>query len=47
MPTDMLHASLDIDKSNLAPHRKQMKKSLTKNVTIKMMGQIVKKSIEG
>ena len=46
MPTEMPHASLDINKYNLTPFGKQTKRRLIKNITIKLMGQSIKKSID-
>ena len=46
MPTEMPHASLDINKYKLTLFKKQMKRRPIKNITIKLIGQSIKKSIE-
>ena len=46
MPTEMPHASLDVNKYKLILFKKQMKRRPIKNITIKLIGQIIKKSID-
>ena len=46
LPTEMPHASLDINKYKLTLFKKQMKRRPIKNITIKLIGQSIKKSIE-
>ena len=43
MPTEMPHASLDVNKYKLILFKKQMKRRPIKNITIKLIGQSIKK----